>query len=174
VVAFPSTCDVTLISEVSSRARLLLARPVRRAFPNVFSEAMACGVPCVTTETWSAIRRGLVGRTGQVVPARDPAALAAALAFVDRHRGRKDGVDWASRTRSAVLQEFSLSRASAAYEALYARSFSDSYWSLLATGIGRVMLTCLARSASQASQEYPPVEDAMSESAQTTPSRYPG
>ena len=46
-------------------------------FPNVLGEAMACGVPCVTTPAGDAPI--LVGDTGPVCPFRDDGALAAAV-----------------------------------------------------------------------------------------------
>lgn len=56
---------------------LAVCSSLTEAFPRAVGEAMACGVPCVVTDVGDAAH--LVGGTGRVIPAGDPAALAAAM-----------------------------------------------------------------------------------------------
>lgn len=85
-------------------------------FPNVLGEAMACGVPCVTTDVGDAA--SIVGNTGFVAPANDEAGLAEALsrslAVPDDER-RALG----ERARSRVRQSYAIPEVIGRYAALY-------------------------------------------------------
>ena len=87
------------------------------AFPLAVGEAMAAGVPCVVTDVGdSAV---IVGETGRVVPARDPAAMAAALTelvAIGPECRHQLGVD----ARRRIAERFSLERMLASYDSLYA------------------------------------------------------
>lgn len=86
------------------------------AFPNALGEAMACGVPCVTTNVGDSAH--IVGSTGAVVQPKDIAGLARHWReFLDlpvdvlAERGRQ--------ARDRILKEFSVESMVSRYEALY-------------------------------------------------------
>lgn len=85
-------------------------------FPNAVGEAMACGIPCVTTDVGDA--RHLVGDTGEVVPARDPAALSAAIARL-LDMGPSDRAARGNAGRQRILANFSVEAAYAAFDAIW-------------------------------------------------------
>ena len=85
-------------------------------FPNVLGEAMASGVPCVTTDVGDSAL--IVGETGIVVPPRDPEALAngwKTLLKMSREERKNRGM----AARQRVEEKFSLPSVVAQYEKLY-------------------------------------------------------
>ena len=80
--------------------------------PNVLLEALACGVPCVATDVGD--NRVIIDQCGQVVPPRDPAAMAAAWQDVlERQFG--------ATARARAVTHYADFAASTAYDTLYSR-----------------------------------------------------
>jgi glycosyltransferase involved in cell wall biosynthesis len=72
------------------------------AFPNVLGEAMASGVPCVATDVGDSNQ--LIGKTGSLVPPREPARLShACLALLELPREDRRLLGLAARKRVAEL-----------------------------------------------------------------------
>lgn len=86
------------------------------SFGLTLGEAMACGVPCVTTALDGPL--ALVGELGRVVPVGDADALGAAwqemLSLTPNQRQQ-----WAGRARRRIEDEFSLQKMVRGYERLY-------------------------------------------------------
>jgi glycosyltransferase involved in cell wall biosynthesis len=114
---------VHLVGEVTPISGLMVALDILcsssaygESFPNVLGEAMACGVPCVTTDIGDSA--WILGSAGLVVPARDPSALMAACrTLVDAGPEGRRQMGSAGRTR--IVRDFSLPGVASQYEALY-------------------------------------------------------
>lgn len=85
-------------------------------FPNAVGEAMACAVPCLVTDTGDCA--AIVGDGGVVVPPRDGARLAAALAELLRLPA-DERARIGARGRLRVRTEFSMERCLTSYARLY-------------------------------------------------------
>lgn len=114
---------VTLVGERSDVAEWMpgldmlgLSSAWGEAFPNVLGEAMACGVPCVATDVGDSA--WVLGASGEIVPPRDAAALAAAL-------GRLASISKEARwqigdaLRGRVAEQFEIGKVAQQYRRLY-------------------------------------------------------
>jgi glycosyltransferase involved in cell wall biosynthesis len=95
---------------VYSALDLLVSSSFSEGFPNVIGEAMACGVPCVVTDTGDSAL--IVGETGCVVEPRNPSALAGAIISLME----KDPQERGRRARARILENFSVERMTAETE----------------------------------------------------------
>jgi len=85
-------------------------------FPNVVSEAMACGVPCVVMDVGDSSM--IVDNTGRVIPPGDPQALAVAWnELIELEEEERRSLGTAARKR--IMDHFELSRIVRQYETLY-------------------------------------------------------
>lgn len=92
-------------------------------FPNVLAEAMACGVPCVTTDSGDAAL--IVGDTGWVVPVLDEIAFSNNLyeAIIE---WKNEPACWQKRSEATVkrvTQNFSLEKMIQAYYSVWNAKF---------------------------------------------------
>lgn len=85
-------------------------------FPNVLGEAMAMGLPCVTTEVGDAAL--LMGDTGILVPKEDAKALAAGIQNLLDMKS-KDRDMFGRNARNRIQDKFSLARTVEQYEVIY-------------------------------------------------------
>jgi glycosyltransferase involved in cell wall biosynthesis len=92
-------------AEYSAFDLAVLSSSHGEGFPNVVAEAMACGRPVVCTDSGDV--GAIVGDTGLVVPARDPAALGRAILEL-LARVRASGDELATRARARIEADYSV------------------------------------------------------------------
>lgn len=86
------------------------------AFPNVLNEAMASGIPCITTDVGDA--SFIVGDTGWVVPHKDPKSLAFAISQAIQEKLTNPNA-WSKRKlacRSRIVYKFSIDKMVESYK----------------------------------------------------------
>jgi len=111
------------IPRITAALDIATSSSIVEAFSNTLGEAMACSVPCVTTDVGDSAY--IVGDTGKVVPSQNPSALARAwaelIAMPDTSR-RELG----QRARKRVGEEFELDIVTRQYEAAFREIIHES------------------------------------------------
>jgi glycosyltransferase involved in cell wall biosynthesis len=114
---FPGWLDRNALARVLATARLAVLPSREESFGNAMVEAMAAGVPVLSTSVGSILEVTDNGRAARVVPADDPERLARAIADLVCD---PDGAEaLGERGRAFVVGAFSWSRAAADYERIY-------------------------------------------------------
>jgi len=92
-------------------------------FPNVLAEAMACGIPCVTTNIGDASL--IVGHTGWVSPPNDSIALANSIikAIKEKNRDKKLWSLRKQKCRNRIIENFSLDKMIKNYHSVWGEKF---------------------------------------------------
>lgn len=104
------------IPAILAAADVLLLSSHSEAFPNVIAEAMACGVPCVSTDVGDVTE--MVGDTGLVVPVDDVLAMASGLMSLLTEAGPARVVRSAA-ARQRIVDRYSLPTIAAQYDNLW-------------------------------------------------------
>ena len=94
----------------------MLSSAYGEAFPNVLAEAMACSLPCVTTDVGDAAE--IVGDTGMVVPPMNEEALARAMLEMIAMDGDERHLLGAA-ARERVQTRFTLGRMAAGFRKVW-------------------------------------------------------
>ena len=86
------------------------------SFPNIVGEAMACGVPCISTDVGDV--RWIIGRTGAVVDVNDSVGMASAILDY-ASTNEADRQERGANCRERIVHEFSIRGAAERYRGLY-------------------------------------------------------
>ena len=89
---------------------------VGEGFPNVVGEAMACGVPCVVTDSGDCAQ--IIGESGRLVPANSAILMANAWGEI-LNSGPKVRSGLSLSARARIERKFSISKVVGEYEKLY-------------------------------------------------------
>lgn len=117
VVELPGALPPAEVARTLATADIFLHLAVSEAFGNAVLEAQAAGLPVVCSDAGGLRENVVDGETGLVVPRRDPAAAAAALATLIADPALRQRLGAAGRRR--VAEFFTLERQTAAFVALY-------------------------------------------------------
>jgi len=104
------------VSRITAALDVATCCSTSESFPNVLGEAMACGVPCVSTDVGDA--RLIVEDTGSLIPMGDPFALSEAWNAL-LAMGPQSRMALGAAARRRILRDFSLDAVARSFEELY-------------------------------------------------------
>ena len=114
------------ISEVMNGLDLhILSSSYGEGFPNVVAESMACGTPCVVTDVGDSAL--VVGKTGWIVPPKNPAKLAKAVENALLEKGRNKGKKRCKKARLRIKQNFSIGNMIKLYDKGWNRVYKNNH-----------------------------------------------
>lgn len=105
------------VRDLLQQADIFLLSSLSEGISNAVLEAMACGLPVVTTDCGGMREAVTDGIEGFTVPVRDPETMAAALAKLARDPELRSRMGRAARDR--ILKQFTLAQQTAAFIELY-------------------------------------------------------
>ena len=95
---------------------ILVSSSVTEGFPNVLAEAMACEIPCVSTDVGDAAL--IIGNTGKLVPASDPDTMAnKVIELIESGSEKRRELGVIARNR--IQQNYSIKAMVNSYKSLY-------------------------------------------------------
>ena len=114
------------ISEVMNGLDLhILSSSYGEGFPNVVAESMACGTPCVVTDVGDS---GLVvGKTGWIVPPKNPVKLARAIENALYEKGSNKWNKRCKKARLRIMQNFSIGNMIKLYDKSWNRVYKNNH-----------------------------------------------
>lgn len=116
--------DEAEIVELYRAADLLVVSSREENLPNMVSEAMACGLPCVAFDVGGIADQILPRITGCLAPALDTRALSAEIAWLLENAESRSALS--QRAREHAMTNFSLDRVARRHLALYHRLVESS------------------------------------------------
>src|SRR5262245_831508 len=114
---FRGWLDRDALASVLATARLAVLPSREESFGNAMVEAMAAGVPVLSSSVGSILEVTDNGRAARLVPADDPDQLAHAISDLVRHADEAEALG--RQGREFVARAFSWSRAVSLYEHIY-------------------------------------------------------
>ena len=122
-IYIPFENDPNKISMYYNLADIYLHAARAENYPNVVMEALACGTPCVVTETGGVPEQIIEGKTGWVVPIRDSQAMAEKILELIRNRSLISSASL--NANSWIEEEHTLEDMNNEYEKYYEKIYLD-------------------------------------------------